>query len=114
MVVIKIYSKFGWTIRVKNKNDQIIKVFSEKFLINSKETLHLTEREDGKEFVREIFTQLFKNKIIGRYSRYTALRATFDESFTHTVGNLLKKPVLQKSDAIWIDVLPIITKKINN
>ena len=47
------------------------------------------------------------------YSRKTSLRAVFAGCFNRTIGDLLKRPVFEKSDANWVDVLPIIPKQYN-
>ena len=39
--------------------------------------------------------------------------ATFSERFNCTNRDLLKKPVFEKGDAIWVDVLTTITKQYN-
>ena len=36
------------------------------------------------------------------------------ESYNLTIRNLLKRPVFEKGDGNWIDVLPTITKQYNN
>ena len=38
----------------------------------------------------------------------------FAERFNRSIKDLLKKPVFEKSDGNWIDVLPTITKQYNN
>ena len=48
------------------------------------------------------------------YSRNTSLGAVFAEKFNGTIRDLLKRPVFEKGDGNWIDVLPTITKQYNN
>ena len=55
LVPIDNFSKFGWTILLKNKNDQTIKVSFENILINSKRKPNLIESDRGKEFYDNIF-----------------------------------------------------------
>ena len=55
LVVIDNFSKFGWTIPLKNKNAQTIKDSSENILINSKRSPNLIETDRGKEFYNNIF-----------------------------------------------------------
>ena len=40
--------------------------------------------------------------------------AVFAERHNLTIKNLLKRPVFEKGDGKWIDILPKITKKYNN
>ena len=51
------------------------------------------------------------NKI---YSRNTCLGAVFAKKFNRTIRYLLKRPVFEKCDANWIDILPTKTKQFNN
>ena len=74
----------------------------------------MIETDDGSKFVNKPFTNLLNTKKIKRYSRNTALKAVFAERFNRTIRDLLKKPVFEKSDGKWIDVLPTITKQYNN
>ena len=47
------------------------------------------------------------------YSRITPLGAVFAESYNPTIRDLFKKPVFERSDGNWIDVLPSKTKQNN-
>ena len=40
--------------------------------------------------------------------------AVFAERFNESIRELLKRPVFQKDEGNWIDVLPTITKQYNN
>ena len=114
LVIIDNFSKFGWTIPLKNKSAQTLKDSFENVLISSKRQPNLIETDDGSEFINKVFTNLLNTKKIKRYSRNTALRAVFAERFNRTIRDLLKKPVFEKGDGNWIDVLPKITKQYNN
>ena len=48
------------------------------------------------------------------YSRNSSYGAVFAERFNRTIRDLLKRPVFEKGDGNWIDVLPKITKQYNN
>ena len=63
LVTIDNFSKFGWTIPLKNKNAQTIKDSFENILISSKRRPDLIETDRGKEFYNNIF-QDFLNKTI--------------------------------------------------
>ena len=96
LVIIDNFTKFGWTVPLKNKNAQTIKNSFENILIKSKRKPNLIETDDGLEFVSKIFTNLLITKNIKRYSRKTALGAVFAERFNLTIRNLLKNLFLQK------------------
>ena len=114
LVIIDNFSKFGWTIPLKNKNAQTIKDSFENILINSKRKPNLIESDRGKEFYNNLFQDFLNKNNIKLYSRNTSLGAVFAERFNRTIRDLLKKIVFEHGDAKWIDILPTITKQYNN
>ena len=114
LVTIDNFSKFGWTIPLKNKNAQTIKDSFENILINSKRKPNLIESDRGKEFYNNIFQDLLNKTNIKLYSINTSLGAVFAEKFNRTIRDLLKKVVFEKGDGNWIDILQTITKQYNN
>ena len=114
LVIIENFSKYGWTIPLKNKKALTIKDSFENILISSKRKQNLIETDRGKEFYNNLF-QDFLNKInIKLYSRNSSYGAAFAERFNRTIRDLLKKPVFEKGNSNWIDILPTITKQYNN
>ena len=114
LVVIDNFSKFGWTVPLKNKNAQTIKDSFENILISSKRKPNLIETDRGKEFYNNIFQDFLNKNNIKLYSRNSSYGAVFAERFNRTIRDLLKRPVFEKGDGNWIDVLPKITKQYNN
>ena len=114
LVIIDNFSKYGWTIPLKNKNAQSIKGSIENILITSKRKPNLIESDRGKSFYKNIFQDFLNKNNIKLYSRNTSIGAVFAECFNHTIRDLLKKPVFEKGDVNWIDVIPIITNQYNN
>ena len=114
LVTIDNFSKFGWTIPLKNKNAQTIKDSFENILTNSKRKPNLIETDRGKEFYNIIFQDFLNKNNIKLYSRNSSYGAVFAERFNRTIRDLLKKIVFEQGDAKWIDVLPTITKQYNN
>ena len=55
LVVIDIFSKFGWTIVSENNNDQTIKNSIDFILISSIRKINLIELDRGKEFYKNVF-----------------------------------------------------------
>ena len=51
LVIIDNFSKYGWTIPLKNKNAQTIKDSFENILISSKRKPNLIETDRGKNFI---------------------------------------------------------------
>ena len=114
LVIIDNFSKFGWTIPLKNKNAQTIKDSLENILINSKRKPNLIEADRGKEFYNNIFQDYLNKNNIKLYSRNSSYGAVFAERFNRTIRDLLKKIVFEQGDAKWIDILQTITKQYNN
>ena len=114
LVTIDNFSKFGWTIPLKNKNAQTIKDSFENILITSKRKPGLIETDRGKEFYNNIFQDFLNKNNIKLYSRNSSYGAVFAERFNRTIRDLLKKIVFEQGDAKWIDILPTITEQYNN
>ena len=114
LIIIDNFSKFGWTIPLKNKNAQTIKDSFENILISSKRKPNLIETDRGKEFYNNIFQEFLNKNDIKLYSRNSSYGAVFAERFNRTIRDLLKKIVFEHGDANWIDVLQTITKQYNN
>ena len=114
LVVVDNYSKFGWTIPLKNKYAQSITDAFSQIIKTSRRKPNLLETDDGKEYVNKIFNEFLNKNKIKIYSRYTDKGAVFAERFNRTIRNLLKKPVFKKGKADWISELPSVTKQYNN
>ena len=114
LVVIDNFSKYGWTIPIKNKNAQTIKDSFENILISSKRKPNLIETDRDKGFYNNIFQDFLNKNNIKLYSRNSSYGAVFAERFNRTIRDLLEKPVFEKGNGNWIDVLQTITKQYNN
>ena len=114
LVIIDNFSKFGWTIPLKNKNAQTIRNSFENNLISSKIKPNLIETDRGKEFYNNVFQDFLNENNIKLYSRNSSYGAVFAERFNRTIRDLLKKIVFEQGDAKWIDILPTITKQYIN
>ena len=113
LVIINIFSKFGWTVPIK-KNAQTIKDSFENNIKSSERKPNLIESDRGKEFYNDFFQELPNKNNIILYSKNCSYGAVFAERFDLTIRNLLKRRVFEKGDRNWIDVLPTITKQYNN
>ena len=114
LVIIDNFSKFGWTKPRKNKNARILKDFFEKILKSSRRKPNLIESDRGKEFYNNIFQDFRIKNNIKLCSRNSSYGAVVAERLNRTIGDLLKRPVFEKGDGIWIDIIPKITKQYNN
>ena len=96
LVIIDNFSKFGWTVPLKNKKPQTKTNAFESFLINSKRKPYLIGSDRGKEFYNNIFQDFLKENNIKIHSRNTSLGAVFAGRLNLTIRNLLKRPVFAK------------------
>ena len=86
--IIDIFSKYGWTVPLKNKNAQTIKDSFENILISSKRKPNLIESDRGKEFYNYIFQDFLNKNNIKFYSRKSSVGAVFAERFNRTIRDL--------------------------
>ena len=114
LIVIDIFSKFGWTILLKNKYAQSLTDAFSEFIKSSNGKPNVLETDDGKEYIRKIFNEFSHNHKFKKYPRSTALGAVSARRFNRTVRNLPKKPILEKGKADWISELPSVIKQYNN
>ena len=114
LVTIDNFSKYGWTIPLKNKNAQTIKDSLENILITSKRKPNLIETDRGKEFYNNIFQDFLNKNNIKLYSRNSSYGAVFAERFNRTIRDLLKKIFFEQGNAKWIDISPTITEQYIN
>ena len=114
LVVIDNFIKYGWTVPLKKKNAQKRKDSFESIIISSKRSPNLLEGDRDRGFYNNIFQEFLNKNIIKNYSRNSSYGAVFAERFNRTIRDLLKRPVFEKGDGNWIDVLPTITKQYNN
>ena len=83
-------------------------------MISSKRQPNLIESDRGREFYNNIFQDFLNRNNIKIYSRNSSYGAVFAERFNRAIRDLLKKPVFERGDGNWIDILPTITKQYNN
>ena len=84
LVTIDNFSKYGWTVPLKNKNALTIKNSFEKILIGSKRKPNLIESDRGKEFYNNIFQDFLNKNGIKLYSRNSSYGAVFAERFNRS------------------------------
>ena len=101
-------------IPLKNKNAITIKDSFENILISSKRRPNFLAGDRDRGFYNNLFQDFLNKNNIKLYSRNSSYGAVFAERFNRTIRDLLKKPVFEKGDGIWIDILPTITKQYNN
>ena len=113
-VIIDNFSKYVWTVPLKNKIALTKKGSFENILINSERKPNLIESDRGKELYNNVFQDFLNKNNIKLYSRNKPYDAVFAERFNRTITDLLKKIVFEQGDAKWIDLLPKTTKQYSN
>ena len=83
-------------------------------MISSEIKPNLIETGRGKKFYYNNFQNFLNENNIKIFPRNTSLGAVFAECFHRTIRDLLKRPVFEKGDSKWIDVLPTTTKQYSN
>ena len=111
LVIIDTFSKTGWTVPLKNKNAQTIKDSFESIIISSKRKQNLLEGDRDRGFYNNMFQSFLNDNNIKLYSRNSSYGAVFAEGFNRINRDLPKRPVFERGDANWIDVLPTKTKQ---
>ena len=113
-IIIDNFSKYLWTIPLKNKYSQTITNEFSNILTKSKRKPLKIESDRGLEFYNNIFQNFLKSKNIQHYSRFTDKGPSIAERVIRTVRNLLKKPVFLAGNADWLSELPSVIKQYNN
>ena len=90
LVNIDNFSKFGWTVPLKNKKTQIIQDFFEKNPITSERKPNSLETDRGKEIYKNICENFLNNNKIIHYSVNSSFGAVFAERFNRTIRDLVK------------------------
>ena len=114
LVIIDNFSKFSWTVPLKNKNAQTIKDSFKIILISSKRSPNLLEGDRDRGIYNSIFQDYLNKNNIKLYSRNSSYGAVFAERFNRTIRDILKKIVFEKGDGNWVEILQTITKQYNN
>ena len=96
LVIIDNFSKFGWTVPLKNKIAQAIKDSFENILIDSKRKPNLIASDTGQEFCNNIFQDFLNKNNIKPYSTNISYGTVLAEHFNRTIRDLLKRPVFEK------------------
>ena len=102
-----------WLDNSYKKSAQTITNSIENFLIKSKRKPNLDESGRGKEFHNN-FSPNFLNNNIKHCSRNNPLGAVFAERFDLAITNFLERPLFERGESNWIDVLTTIRKQCSN
>ena len=112
-ILIDHFSKYTCAIHLKRKNSLTISENFSIILTNLKRLPFKLESDRGKEWYNSIFHYFLKSKNLQHYSRSTDKGPTKAERDIRTIRNLLKKPVFEKGNDIWLNKLSSVFNKYN-
>ena len=98
----------------RKKLAQTITNFFEITLINSKRKPDLIGTDRGNEFYNIMFHKFLNKNNLKHCFKNTFLGAAFAEKFNRFVRDLFQRPVFEKAESNWVDMLPGTTKQYNN
>ena len=113
-IIIDNFSKYLWSVPLKNKSSKTITNEFSNILTTSKRKPIKMESDRGTEFYNSIFQNFLKSKNIHHYSRFTDKGPSIAERVIRTLRNLSKKPVFGKGRADWLSELSSVVNKYNN
>lgn len=114
LVVIDVFSKYGWTMPLKSKTGkEVTSAMESVFEMNDRICKNL-QTDSGKEFYNSFFSALMKKHSINHYSSYSKLKASICERFNKTLLNKLWKSFSLNGNYKWLSSLKQITGNYNN
>ena len=112
LVVIDIFSRYGWVEPLKDKTaNEIVKAF-DKVLQEGRIPKRLRS-DSAKDFTSEKFQKYVKSKKITHFVTHTEKQANYVECFIKTLKSKIFKYMVEKNSARYIDVLPKIVQSYN-
>ena len=112
LVVIDIFSRYGWVEPLKDKTaNEIVKAF-DKVLQEGRIPKRLRS-DSAKDFTSEKFQKYVKSKKITHFVTHTEKRANYVERFIKTLKSKIFKCMVEKNSPRYIDVLPKIVQSYN-
>ena len=113
-IIIDNFSKYLWTIPLKNKYSKTKTQEFSYTLTTSKRRPLKIECDRGAEFFNSIFQKFLKSETFQHFSRFTDKGSSIAERMIRTVRNLLKKPEFSACKADWLSELPSVFKQFDN
>lgn len=114
LVCINCYSKYVYTVPIKNKTGMEVMNAMEKIIKKAAYAPINLQSDQGKEFYNKHFQQLMNKYNINHYSTYSTKKAAIVERVIRTLKNLLYKEFSARGSYRWLDILQTITTIYNN
>ena len=112
LVVIDIFSRYGWVEPIKEKTArEVINAF-DKTLQEGCIPKHL-RTDAGKEFTNNSFQEYLNTKNIVHLTTHSEKQANYVESFIQTIKSRLYRYMIERNTTRYIDILPQIVESYN-
>ena len=113
LMVIDVFSKFGWIEPLKNKKGETVAAAFEKlFKLGRQPRLLWTDK--GKEFYNKNVNQLLSKKNIKLYSTENEEKSSVVERFNRTIKQMMWKMFSANNNTIYIDKIGELLKNYNS
>lgn len=114
LVVIDTFSKYAWTVPLKNKTGIEVTKAMKSIFDKSGRICKNCQSDNGKEFYNQHFAALMRKFNINHYSTFSKLKASICERLNRTLLNKLYKYFSLNGNHKWINILKDITAEYNN
>lgn len=112
LTVIDTFSKYAWTIPVKNKKGEEVTKVMKSIFYQGRVPKYL-QTDNGKEFFNKPFQKLMRKFNINHYTTFSALKASIIERFNRTLKSMMWKEFSMNGNYRWIGMLDKLTNKYN-
>ena len=114
LMVIDVFSKYGWAEPLKNKTGvEIIRAFAKIWDSKQKPPKYLWT-DKGKEFDNKPFRDLLEKKKVHLYWTENEEKSSVVERWNRTIKSRMWKYFTKNRRGVYVDVLPSIIEKYNN
>lgn len=113
LTVIDVFSKYAWTVPVKDKTAISIKKAMQSIFDQGRVCKNF-QTDDGTEFFNKEFSPLAAKYKINHYSVYSSLKASIIERFNRTIKGMMWKRFSLNGNYRWINIIDDLCTDYNN
>ena len=114
LCVIYVFSKFAWSIPLKNKTAASILNAVKSIVESSGRTPEKIWVDRGSEFYNKDFEKWIKSKNIVMYSTYGESKSVIVERFIRTLKDMMTREFTETNSRNWVKLLPKVLDEYNN
>ena len=112
--VIDVFSKFVWSIPIKDKTGKTITESFDYIVKTSKRRPEKLWVDNGTEFYNKVFQKWLNDNDVKMYSTFNEGKAVVIERFNRTLKNKMYKYFTAKNTYKYVDVLSVLINEYNN